>query len=235
MILQILLISFLGFSQSSKDNYWPQGPCDQILENHYYTVCYSYDHRQALWAHHQLTIESIKGKHKRKDNFRKDKRVTFPVGSKDYRGSGYDRGHMVPAADMKLSKLSMSETFFMTNMSPQNPSMNRGLWASLENKVRSWVLKDGMAYVITAPLLAENLPMIKSQVSIPDYYYKIIYFEKKKIMKAFLVPNRKPSDKNFYQYSISVDELEVLTGLDFFSELPDHLEEKLEAINYYSS
>ena len=94
----------------------------------------------------------------------------------DYRRSGYDRGHLAPAADMAFDNLAMSESFYMSNMSPQNSKLNRGLWARLENRIRDWVRRgDGDAYVITAPILKKGLERIDSGVSIPDFYYKIIY------------------------------------------------------------
>lgn len=233
MLIQILLLLLIGNSQAGEVAYIPKGNCDQKIHHQYYSICYSDDHRQAKWTYHKLTLKSINGKQKRTNDFREDPNLDDPVGKKDFSGSGYDRGHMVPAGDMKLSKTSMSQTFYMSNMSPQNSSLNRGLWGSLEMKIRSWVRDDGDAFVVTAPVLEKNLDRIDSGVSIPDYYYKIVYFPNTDVMKAFLIPNKKPIDKNFYNYSVSVDEIEKITGLDFFAELPNSVENKLEAINYY--
>ena len=193
MLLKIFFTFFISFSHAAGNEFLPKSDCDQKVRQTYYTVCYSQEHRQALWTYHKLTVSSINGKQKRTNNFRKNSKVADPVGPKDFSGSGYDRGHLVPAGDMKLNKKAMSETFFMTNMSPQNPTFNRGLWGSLEQKVRYWVKRDGEAVVVTAPVLENGLSRIKSGVSVPELYYKIVYFPKLRLMKAFLMPNKKPA------------------------------------------
>lgn len=236
MVLKILSILVSWGAFAAPTTYQPVGDCDQQIKHAYYNLCYSKEHRQALWVFHKSTLENINGSQKRTNDFRRDPNVNDPVGSRDYSGSGYDRGHMVPAGDMKLNKTSMSETFFMTNISPQNPSMNRGIWGSLENRIRAWIRRgDGDAYVVTAPVLENNLSTIDSGVSIPRSFYKLIYFPDLQVMKAFLIPNLKPSDSNFYNYSVSVDEVEEITGLDFFSDLPDDIEEEMESVNYYDN
>jgi endonuclease G, mitochondrial len=206
--------------------------CDARLQNTYFETCYSMTHKQSLWAFHELTETLIKGNQGRTNNFKADYRVQNPVLPSDYKGSGFDRGHLVPAADMKLNTESMSETFFMTNMIPQNPSLNSGVWSQLENQIRSDVLKYGSAYVVTAPLLVKNevYPKLQSGVSIPSHIYKIVYFYEAQIMKAFLMPNEKPEKGlKTKDFLTTVDELETLTGFDFYSGLPDDLEASSES------
>lgn len=207
----------------------PKGSCELILEKKYYSLCYSNFHRQALWVTHLLTKKSINGRQKRTNNFRRDHHVEDPVGSRDYRGSGFDRGHLIPAADMKLNREAMSSTFYMTNISPQTPSFNQGIWRSLEHGIRSLVRSHGDGYVVTAPVLIGKLDYIASGVSVPHFYYKIIYIPDADIMEAYLLPNIKLSGRKYREFKITVDEVEDLTGLDFFSELPDELEEVLES------
>lgn len=189
---------------------------------------------QALWTFHYLSPESIKGRQKRTGDFRSDHRVYPAVGSRDYRGSGFDRGHLVPAGDMKLNRISMSETFFMTNMSPQRPGFNSGVWRALEEGLRKEVLKRGYAFVFTAPVLLKGAAYdhIWSGVTIPDEYYKIAYFPKEQIMLAYLIPNESQRGKKYREFQVSVDEIEEITGLDFFAELPDDIEDVLEAELY---
>ncbi len=171
----------------------------------------------------------ISGSEKRTDDYRADDKINDPVTERDYKGSGFDRGHLVPAADMKLNRVMMSETFLMTNMSPQVPQLNRGLWAKIESSMRAAVKRWGDAHIITAPLLTQGLPRIQSGVSIPDSYYKLAYFPRENVMLAFYVDNRayskqiKPDD-----VQVTVREIEELTGYNFFSELPDEYEESLE-------
>ncbi len=206
--------------------------CDYDLKYDYYQICYSENHFQAFWTFHRLTKESIQGRQKRTNNFKADYRLSDPIGSRDYKGSGYDRGHLVPAGDMKLNRDSMSETFYMTNMSPQVSAFNSGVWRVLEAGMRKEVLKHGDAFVVTAPILNPliDYKRIWSGVSVPDAYYKIAYFPDDQIMMAFLIPNRSQKGHRHTEFQVSVDEIEELTGFDFFSELPDELEDALEGV-----
>lgn len=209
----------------------PKTHCDVGISYTYYDICYSEEHLQAFWTFHPLTKKSIKGKQKRTNNFKRDLDVKRPIGPRDYRGSGFDRGHLVPAGDMKLNRTAMSETFYMTNMSPQRSGFNSGVWRALEAGLRKDVLKYGDAFVVTGSLLDPliNYPRIRSGVSIPGEYYKVAYFPKQKIMLAYLIPNKSAKGRSFKTFRITVDELEEITGYDFFEELDDHDEDIMEA------
>ena len=227
--LTTCFLALLSFSLFAQD-YIPVGAkCDSVLQNTYYQICYSKNHKQANWVAHWLTVDSVNGSASRTNNFRADTRVSDPVQKTDYSKTGFDRGHLVPAGDMKLNKQAMSETFFMTNMSPQRPRFNQGVWAQLENGVRDMVRKMGNAYVITAPILAAKLPRIRSGVSIPERYYKIAYFPDAGIMRAYLIENDDQNGVLYSHFQVSVDQVEAETGLDFFSQLPDSIEDTLES------
>ncbi len=232
-IVALIILNFITFVQPSSAKPLSSDPnfCDYSLEYTYYSLCYSVQHRQALWAEHELTVDQIKGRQNRTNDFKADFQIKDPVSPSDFKGSGYDRGHLVPAADMKLNSKSMSDTFFMTNMTPQNSSFNSGVWNALEGHIRSEVLKLGPATVITAPVLltTDSYDKIRSGVSVPEEYYKIAFFHDSEIIKAYLIPNRSSNGKKYSEFRITVDELEELTGLDFFSELPDDLENLLES------
>lgn len=208
----------------------PKSKCDIDIEYDYYQICYSKEHLQAFWAFHKLTKASIWGKQRRRNNFKRDHNIYPNLGPKDYKGSGYNRGHLVPAADMKLNYTAMSESFYMTNISPQKSGFNSGVWRAVEAGLRKEVIRRGDAFVVTAPVLLpfRNYPRIKSGVSVPDEYYKIAYFPKEELMLAFLIPNESQKGKKYTSFQVSVDELEKLTGYDFFSDLPDDLEDRLE-------
>ncbi len=228
-----LLIFGIYFSANGfTSDFLPKGPCPEVVSYRYFKLCYSPKHRQALWTAHWLTINSITGSAKRKNNYRADYEIINPVNSNDYRGTGFDRGHLVPAADMKLNQKAMDETFFMTNMSPQKPDFNRKIWANLERKLRSMVQEKGNAFVVTAPILSkEDSPYdrIPSGVSIPQRYYKTIYFPRTKEMFGYLLQNRGYENYDLNDFRVPVEILEQITGFDFYSELPDELEESLEA------
>lgn len=223
------LIAPLAFARQI---FLPGGFCPQIVDYTHYSLCYSREHRQASWVKYELTLDHVNGKQKRTNDYRADNSLEDPVLSSDYRGSGFDRGHLLPAADMKLDHQSMSETFYMTNMSPQRPGFNRKIWASIEGRVRDLVRNYGTAHVVTAGHLLKGLTKIQSGVSIPETYYKVLYFPEAEIMKAFLIDNRNYENVYYGDFLVSVDEVEQLTGLDFFHDLPDSIEAHMEATLY---
>jgi len=226
--LLLLIFSVTGISAQQL---LPTSTTGEIVKHTYYTLSYSEEHEQAEWVYYELTPDLINGSVSRTDNFRPDSKVT--TGSAqllDYRGSGYDRGHMCPAADMKINRTAMSESFFMSNMSPQSPSFNRGIWKSLEATVRNWAIQEGRIYVVTAGVLKPDLREIGyNGVDVPEQYYKVIYDPTgQQKMIALVLPNTKGT-KPLEDYVVSVDYVESLTGIDFFPDLEDGLENRLEA------
>lgn len=204
----------------------------EIVSHLAYTLKYNERHEQAEWVVYRLTAEQLKQNLPRKDNFREDPRVkTGSATPEDYRRSGYDRGHLAPAADMKWSKQAMSESFFMSNMSPQEPDFNQGIWNTLEERVRDWAREYGELYIVTGPILEDGLPVIgENGVSAPRAYYKIVLDYREPGFKAagFLMPNA-GSDRPIDAYVVTVDSVESVTGIDFFPALPDSLEHALES------
>ena len=146
------------------------------------------------------------------------------------RNSGYDRGHLCPAADRRFSFVAYNETFLTSNISPQNHDFNSGIWNRLEQKVRFWAEKYNGVYVVTGGVLKGNLKTIGDEnVSVPNEFYKIVVDVSDGNYKAiaFLIPN-KPSSELFYEYAVSIDEIEAKTEIDFFPNLPDSIENSLE-------
>jgi endonuclease G len=125
----------------------------------------------------------------------------------------------------------MSESFFMSNMSPQEPDFNRGIWEKLESRVRTWVKRDEVLYIVTGPVLKGNMAFIgkKNKVAVPLMYYKVILDLKEPEIKAigFLMKNE-GSNKSLQSFAVTIDEIEKETGLDFFPQLPDDMEKTLE-------
>jgi endonuclease G len=177
-----------------------------------------------------LTKKNSLGAVDRKNNFRPDPLVTTGSASlNDYSKSGYDKGHLCPAADMSFDAQAMSETFYLSNMSPQVPTFNRGIWKKLEELVRSWSLQEDSLYIVTGPIFINNKESIgPDNVTVPGYYYKVIYDPMgTKKMIGFILPNKKGSGK-LSNYSVTVDSVEKVTKIDFFHNLPDSLENMLE-------
>lgn len=226
--LAILLISILSYAQT----FTPKST-GEIVKHNYYSFAYSETHEQPLWVLYELTPSMVNGSTKRTDDFRADPKVsTTSATLTDYKGSGYDRGHLCPAADMKQSHVAMSETFYLSNMSPQNASFNRGIWKSLESTVRSWAISENGVWVVTGAVFKDNIETIGSNdVTVPGYYYKVIYDQTdEKKMIALVLPNKK-GEKQLSEYVVTVDQVEELTGIDFFPQLDDQIENKLESIS----
>jgi DNA/RNA endonuclease G (NUC1) len=233
-----ILFSFLLSALAGEDigNNLKLGiPSDQgqIINREGYAFCYSEKHEQPLWVVYQLTKDEVLSKvAKRKDNFRKDPLIkTGSAALADYKGSGYDRGHLAPAADMAWSEKAMSDSFYLSNMSPQVPGLNRGMWKDLESLVRHWAVTNDSLYVYTGALIRPGYKSLGvNQVTIPQWYYKVVVDihppETKAI--AFIMPNRKPQ-KGLQEFVVTIDKLEAVTGLDFLSSINDELESKLES------
>jgi endonuclease G len=212
------------------DDFTPKVANGYLIEHTYYSLSYSNTHRQAEFSYYYLSPASIQGGQARTDDFRVDPKVKAdPVKSTDYQGSGYDRGHLCPAADMALNLTAMSETFYMSNMSPMTPSFNRGIWSKLEDWVRNAALQEGGLFVVTGPVLSKSCGSINSSITIPCSYYKIVFKGgSNPKMLGFLLSNAGASG-SVQQFVITIDALEQQTGIDFFPQLEDALEQSLES------
>lgn len=227
-----VLKAFSSEPLKSEMDYLPE-KMGEIVRHKYFTLSYNVKHKQANWVYYSPCIAHEQGV-ERTNNFREDKSIS--VGSAkpaDYTKSGYDRGHLCPAGDMTQSVEAMSETFYMSNMSPQEPGFNRGIWKSLEEQVRMWGKREQI-YVVTGPVFKDEKGKIgTSRVTVPGYFYKIVYAPQRSQMIAFVLPNEK-SKKHFTEHVVSVDSVENFTGIDFFFQLSDMLENRLEAKSDYS-
>jgi endonuclease G len=175
----------------------------------------------------------VNGSEKRKNNFRADPDV--PKGSaspKDYAKSGYDKGHLAPAGDFTYSEEAMSESFYMSNMSPQRPGFNRGVWKRLEELVREFAKENDSIYIATGPILKDGLPTIgKDSVAIPEYYYKVIVVYRKAEQDkgiGFILPN-KSSNEQLDNLAVTIDSVEHATRINFFEKIPEKIQDRIES------
>jgi endonuclease G, mitochondrial len=231
-----ILTSIYAYCQDF--NYLPTSTTNQIVKHAYYTLSYSEKHEQAEWIAYEIKSNLFNKSIARTEDFRQDPLIkTGSAGLSDYKGSGYHRGHLAPAGSMKYNFISMSESFFLSNISPQDPSFNLGVWKKLETQVRNWAEIYGSIYVVTGPVFLNNRGSIGiNQVTVPGYYYKAIldYKDSKAKAIAFLIPNQKGL-KQLNEYAISIDSLESISNIDFFPNLEDKLEDSLESKIYFSS
>jgi len=229
MIKQYILFYFISCLNIFSQEYLPESE-GEIIKHKYYTLSYNELHEQANWVHYKLNPILLKGSNPRIESFKVDTLVSTRSSElEDYKGSGYDRGHLVPAGDMKYSDESMRESFLMSNISPQNPDFNRGIWRKLEQLVRDWG-REGEIFITTGGiLLYENLGSIGSnKVTIPSKFYKIVYSFDKNSMIGFLAPNKKSNFK-LESFVVEVDSIEKITGINFYEDLPDNIENLLES------
>jgi endonuclease G, mitochondrial len=206
---------------------------DSLVLHTGFALVYNEKHEQPDWVAYELTRDEVYGIHDRADNFRADPSINTDSASlADYRGSGYDRGHLIPAADLKWSLEAMSDSFYMSNMSPQEPDFNRGIWSKLEAVIRNMAVKEGSIHVVTGPVLTDGpYPTIgDNEVSVPNQYYKVVldYVEPELKAIGFLLPNE-GSQQPLAEFATSIAHIEQVTGLDFFPQLPDDIEAELES------
>jgi len=204
---------------------------EQLIRHTGFTVSYNEHWRLPNWVGYELTREKTGGKAKRQSRFLKDPHVKGVCAIHgDYTKSGYDRGHMAAAADMAWSELSMKESFYLSNVCPQHPDLNRRKWKELEDKVRDWAVADSAIIIVCGPVVADRCETIgKNRISVPYQFFKVIlspYTDPPRAI-GFLFDNQRATG-DLINYAVTVDSVERVTGLNFFSVLPDEIEEFVE-------
>jgi endonuclease G len=210
----------------------PNGTIENIIDYPGFTVSFNSKHHQPNWVAWELTAEETKGTLPRSNEFAQDPNVEGCPTLADYRGSGYDRGHMAPAADMKWSEAAMQACFYLTNMSPQAAALNSGAWKKLEDKCRDWAVRDSAIIIVCGPVLTDRITKTigDTKVSVPTRYFKVILAPYANPPRAIgFIMNNGKVEGGMQQAAVSVDEVERITGFDFFSELPDDIENEVEA------
>lgn len=209
---------------------------EQLIHHKGYTVSYNKNTRLPNWVSYELTRQETKGREKRGDRFVADPAVKGATATNaDYKRSGYDRGHMAPAADMKWSRTAMEESFYFSNMCPQHPQLNRRAWKELEEKIRDWAVADSAIIIICGPILDRRPKTIgPNRVAVPKRFFKVVLSPYVKPMRAIgFLFNNQMAVEPLSTYSVPVDRVEQLTGMDFFAPLPDEIENKIEAESDY--
>lgn len=203
----------------------------EIVRHTWYVLAYNEDYEQAEWVAYQLTRQHLNENHAERPNtFRPDPDVrTESATPRDYASSGYDKGHLCPAADMAFDSKAIDETFYMSNISPQVPAFNVGIWRELEELTRDWARKFKDLYVVTGPVLRPGRPHIGfSKVAVPEAFYKVLYAPDQEKSIAFVIPNEL-GNQSVMSFSCNIDQVEELTGIDFFPKLLNGPNEAIEA------
>ncbi|MCB0449788.1 MAG: DNA/RNA non-specific endonuclease [Confluentibacter sp.] len=221
---------------NTNEFFLPTSTTGQVIHHEAFSLSYSEPHEQAEWVAYELKKSQLVNTNFKRPYFEVDDAVkTGAADWRNYKNSGYDRGHLCPAGDRSYSKVAFNETFLTSNISPQAHSFNSGIWNTLEQKVRYWASKYDGVFVVTGGVLKGAMKTIGSEnVAVPNQFYKVLIDVNsgKPRMIAFLMPHEN-SNKPLYEFVVSVDEVEKLTGIDFFPQLDDALENKLEASSSY--
>lgn len=219
----------------------PEGTPSQMLEYKAMRISFNPEMHIPNYVVWELTRDEANGDMSRSDDFRPDPDVEGCAQLSDYRGSGYQRGHMMPAADAKFDSDAMSESFLLTNMCPQVGALNHGAWKSLEEKCRNWADIDSAIIIVTGPILTDRITdyIGESQVAVPQRFFKVVLspFADPPRAIGFIMPNGKVPG-GMQAAAVSVDEVEAATGYDFFSALPGDIENEIESqckFHYWST
>lgn len=219
---------------ASSFDFYPTSTTGVVVKRDGFAFSYAEEFEQSEWVAYTLSSIDFSNRDFKRPFFIEDPKVnSHSADWRNYKNSGYDKGHLCPAGDRKSSYKAFEETFFTSNISPQRHEFNDGVWNRLEQKVRYWSKKYDGLYVITGGVLSEQLKTIgKEHVAVPNYFYKVLMTKDGKKMIGFLVPNE-GSNKALYEFVVDVDTIEKMTGIDFFPKLPDVLENKLEKKSDY--
>lgn len=208
---------------------------EQILHRKGYTVSYNKDLKIPNWVAWELTPEKLVERESRTDKFLPDPDLpeSEAVTTNDYKGAGMDRGHLCPAGDNRWHWKAMQESFYMTNICPQNHNLNRGDWKELEEACRQWAQKEGKIYIVCGPILYNQKHRTigkQHRIVVPEAFFKVILCTNSHPPKAIAFIYKNASGNHpLDSYVNSVDEVERITGIDFFPALPDEVEDKVEA------
>ena len=217
--------------RSSDEILVPEASEVEIIHHTYYSLGYSEKYEQPLWVFYRLTRESLRIPNvPRSDWFETDQKVsTRSARHSDYSGSGYSRGHLVPAGDMAFDQHAMQESFYMSNMSPQVSGFNGGIWRELEESIRDWAYKNEELYIASGPIFkgVTNYIGKQSKIGVPVAFYKVVLDNKGREKKGigFIIPHE-VSTSQLSNYGVTIDEVEKQTGIDFFDNLYSDQEEE---------
>lgn len=225
ILLVLSLFSSILFAETVniEKEFTIESECDKVFEKTAFTICYDYENKQPKWGAYILTYKEVKGHNKRPDNaFKEDLNINLKYRStlSDYRGSGMDRGHIVPNASVDYDTKAQMESFLLSNISPQYPRFNQGIWSEIENEIRDYTKNNKEIFVVTGSIIEDKNNYIGNKVTIPSYFYKVVYSPSKRKGIAYLVPHKKDLNKNsFKSYKTNIEEVEKLTGIKFFSNI----------------
>ena len=231
-----LAFIFVSFNtQLSLSKYW-ECPAvfdqEQVIQHLGYFTSYNHTHYQPNWVAYTLTPSKLSKEAERTNDFLVDPNIhPETANTKDYTKSGFDSGHLHPAADMSWSKQAMYESFYMSNISPQAPKFNRGIWKKLEEKVRDWARIKPSLFIVTGPILTENLTHKIGKthsISVPNLFFKAIADTSQKGNGIAFIMKNEGSQEPLSHFVVSIDSLEKVIHRDLFHNIPSKKQNNIE-------
>lgn len=206
---------------------------EQIVEYPGFTVSFNADMHQPNYVAWELTAEEAQANGSRESKFDVDHRVKGSPGLNDYRRSGFDRGHMIPAADVKWDGEAMKASHYLTNICPQDHKLNAGAWANLEGNCRTWAMRDSAIIIICGPVLSDSMPREigrEVKIPVPERFFKVVLSPYTNPPRGIgFIMNNGPVEGGVQAAAVTIDQVEAVTGFDFFTALPDEIENEVEA------
>ena len=209
-----------------------RGTSEIIIRRKGYVTSYNKQRRTPNWVAWTLTKDHTYGRLQREnERFEEDLSVPEPRATfQDYYNSRYDRGHMCPAGDNKWDQEAMTESFLMTNICPQNHGLNKEDWNELEMQCRHWARRYGEVTIVCGPLYKGEPRYIgRNKVQVPSGFFKVVYREKPQKKAIGFIFRNNGSKQPWREQACSVDDVEEATGINFFPQLPNDIEDLLEA------
>ncbi|MBM3438850.1 MAG: DNA/RNA non-specific endonuclease [Bacteroidetes bacterium] len=235
LIAGVLVILLPGFQENTALQHWARPQLlagEKVTQHAAYAVSYNHQHMQANWVAYELTLSHTLGAAERESRFVIDPVIRpHTARTEDYTKSGFDRGHLAPAADMKYSPQAMTESFYTSNISPQRPGLNRGIWKKLEEKIRDWAPANRPLFIVTGPVLTDELTQQighYNRISVPKRFFKVVLDTAQPVRAIGFVFQNLGSDRPLSAFALSIDEVEKITGRDFFPHLSDANEAQVE-------
>ncbi len=210
----------------------PPDTPSQIVKYPGFEISFNPDVHQPNYVVWELTAEESEATGKRESKFAPDPDVKGCATLNDYRGSGFDRGHMIPAADVKWSDDAMQASHYLTNIVPQDHRLNSGPWASLEGLCRNWACRDSAIIIVCGPVLTDRMPRTigkDNKIPVPERFFKVVLAPYTTPMHgiAFIL-NNGYVEGGVQAAATTIDQVEAITGFDFFASLPDSIETEVE-------
>jgi endonuclease G len=230
IIAGMVLTGFPAYSQENPE-LPAEKPREEIVRHEHYTLSFVEGYELASWVAYELTVEEASGSLEYKEKYLEDPLVsTGSATFRDYKKTGYIPGQLAPVEDMRFSETAIKESFYLSNIAPQKMAFNKYTWKRINDMIREWVKETGALLIACGPVLADSpFPTFgPSKVSIPSRYYKVVLDMQGRKGMGIVVKNSMSSG-SLKPYSMSIDEVEEITGIDFFHSLEDDLENEIES------